>query len=159
MGWNSWNAFHTDVTEAKVLDSAKAIVDSGLRDLGYIYVNIDDGWWLKRRTSDGRMQVRTAIFPSAKVGGSETSSFRPFTDKLHRMGLKAGIYTDIGGNSCSQAYDLHSPNLPEGTTAERQIGLRAMCSRTSSCISPIGASTTSRSTPAASTCTGRIALS
>jgi hypothetical protein len=40
------------------------------------------------------------------------------------MGLKAGIYTDIGGNSCSQAYDLHSPNLPEGTTAERQIGLR-----------------------------------
>jgi alpha-galactosidase len=68
--------------------------------------------------------VRTAIFPSAKVGGSETSSFRPFTDKLHSMGLKAGIYTDIGGNACSQAYDLHSPNLPEGTIAERQIGLR-----------------------------------
>jgi hypothetical protein len=124
MGWNSWNAFRTDVDEAKVMGTAKVLVDSGLRDLGYIYVNIDDGWWLKRRTSDGRMQVRTAIFPSAKVGGSETSSFRPFTDKLHSMGLKAGIYTDIGGNSCSQAYDLHSPNLPEGTTAERQIGLR-----------------------------------
>ncbi|KRA35631.1 alpha-galactosidase [Rhodanobacter sp. Root627] len=123
MGWNSWNAFRTDVDEAKVMGTAKVLVDSGLRDLGYIYVNIDDGWWLKRRTSDGRMQVRTAIFPSAKVGGSETSSFRPFTDKLHSMGLKAGIYTDIGGNACSQAYDLHSPNLPEGTIAERQIGL------------------------------------
>jgi len=124
MGWNSWNAFRTDVDEAKVMGTAKALVDSGLRDLGYIYVNIDDGWWLKRRSSDGRMQVRTAIFPSGKVGGSETSSFRPLTDKLHLMGLKAGIYTDIGGNACSQAYDLHSPNLPEGTTAERQIGLR-----------------------------------
>jgi hypothetical protein len=124
MGWNSWNAFRTDVDEAKVMGTAKVLVDSGLRDLGYRYVNIDDGWWLKRRSSDGRMQVRTSIFPSAKVGGSEGSSFRPFTDKLHGMGLKAGIYTDIGGNSCSQAYDLHSPNLPEGTTAERQIGLR-----------------------------------
>lgn len=70
MGWNSWNAFHTDVTEQKVLDLAKAIVDSGLAAKGYRYINIDDGWWLKRRTSDGRMIVRTAIFPSAAVGGA-----------------------------------------------------------------------------------------
>ncbi|ESQ92636.1 NPCBM/NEW2 domain-containing protein [Asticcacaulis benevestitus] len=123
MGWNSWNAFHTEIDEAKVMGTAKVLVDSGLRDLGYTYVNIDDGWWLKRRTSDNRMQVRTQIFPSAKIKGSETSSFRPFTDTLHSMGLKAGIYSDIGGNACSQAYDLHSPNLPEGTTAERQVGL------------------------------------
>ena len=39
------------------------------------------------------------------------------------MGLKAGLYTDIGRNACSQAYDLHSPNLPEGTIAEREVGL------------------------------------
>jgi hypothetical protein len=123
MGWNSWNAFRTEVDEAKVMGTAKVLVDSGLRDLGYTYVNIDDGWWLKRRTSDNRMQVRTKIFPSAKIKGSDTSSFRPFTDTLHGMGLKAGIYSDIGGNACSQAYDLHSPNLPEGTTAERQVGL------------------------------------
>ena len=69
MGWNSWNAFHTDITEAKVLDSAKAIVDSGLAAKGYRYINIDDGWWLKRRASDGRMIVRTSLFPSAAVGG------------------------------------------------------------------------------------------
>ena len=123
MGWNSWNAYRTEVDEEKVLGAAQALVDNGLAKLGYTYVNIDDGWWLKRRTSDNRMQVRTKIFPSAKIKGSDTSSFRPFTDTLHGMGLKAGIYSDIGGNACSQAYDLHSPNLPEGTTAERQVGL------------------------------------
>ena len=122
MGWNSWNAFHTDVDEEKVLGAARTIVDQGLAKLGYVYVNIDDGWWLKRRTRDGRMQIRTAIFPSARMKNGE-SSFRPFTDRLHAMGLKAGIYTDVGYNACSQAYDLHSPNLPEGTTAEREVGL------------------------------------
>lgn len=122
MGWNSWNAFRTEVDEAKVLGAARAMVDSGLSDLGYTYVNIDDGWWLKRRQSDGRLEIRTAIFPSAEFEGRD-SSFRPFTDALHAMGLKAGIYTDIGRNACSQAYDLHSPNLPEGTTAEREVGL------------------------------------
>ena len=123
MGWNSWNAFRTEVDEAKVVGAAKVLVDSGLSKLGYTYVNIDDGWWLKRRQSDGRLEIRTAIFPSAKVKGKDTS-FRPYTDTLHKMGLKAGIYTDIGRNACSQAYDLHSPNLPEGTTAEREVGLQ-----------------------------------
>jgi alpha-galactosidase len=118
MGWNSWNAFRTEVTEEKVLGAAQALVDTGLARLGYRYVNIDDGWWLKRRTSDGRLQVRTAIFPSAAGGG-----FRPFTDRLHAMGLKAGIYSDLGRNSCSQAYDLKSPNLPVGTAEEREVGL------------------------------------
>lgn len=122
MGWNSWNAFRTEVDEQKVLGAAQTLVDSGLAKLGYVYVNIDDGWWLKRRTRDGRMQIRTAIFPSARTKGKD-SSFRPFTDKLHGMGLKAGIYTDVGLNACSQAYDLHSPNLPEGNTAEREVGL------------------------------------
>ena len=122
MGWNSWNAFRTEVDEAKVLGAARAMVDSGLSRLGYTYVNIDDGWWLRRRQTDGRLEIRTGIFPSAHVEGQD-SSFRAYTDTLHGMGLKAGIYTDIGRNACSQAYDLHSPNLPEGTTAEREVGL------------------------------------
>jgi hypothetical protein len=123
MGWNSWNAFKTEITEEKVIGAAQALVDTGLSKLGYTYVNIDDGWWLKRRTSDGRLQVRTAIFPSAATGGPEETSFRPFTDRLHAMGLKAGIYTDAGRNACSQAFDLRSPNLPVGTPEERSVGL------------------------------------
>lgn len=122
MGWSSWNAFHTELDEEKVIGAAQTLVDSGLARLGYRYVNVDDGWWLKRRTSDGRLLIRTGIFPSAVVKGGD-SSFRPFTDRLHAMGLKAGLYSDIGRNACSQAYDLHSPNLPEGSTAEREIGL------------------------------------
>ena len=123
MGWNSWNAFHTDVDEAKVLGSAQKIVDSGLADLGYQYINIDDGWWLKRRQSDGKLVIRTAIFPSANISNStDETSFKPFVDRIHSMGLKTGIYTDIGRNACSQAYNLSSPNLPEGTQAEREVG-------------------------------------
>jgi alpha-galactosidase len=125
MGWNSWNAFGTDVDENKVIGAAQILLDTRLASLGYVYVNLDDGWWLKRRASDGRLQVRIAIFPSAATGGPDETSFKPFTDKLHAMGLKAGIYTDIGRNACSQAYDLHSPNLPQGTTAEREVGLDA----------------------------------
>jgi hypothetical protein len=123
MGWNSWNAFHTDVDEEKVMGAAQTLVDSGLAKLGYVYVNIDDGWWLKRRTSDQTVQIRTSIFPSAKIRNSDDTSFKPFVDRLHSMGLKAGLYTDIGRNACSQAFDLHSPNLPEGTVAEREVGL------------------------------------
>ncbi|MFT3761818.1 MAG: NPCBM/NEW2 domain-containing protein [Pseudoxanthomonas sp.] len=50
-------------------------------------------------------------------------SFRRWTDRLHAMGFKAGIYTDVGYNACSQAHDPGSPNLPTGALAEREIGL------------------------------------
>ncbi|ESQ84240.1 NPCBM/NEW2 domain-containing protein [Asticcacaulis benevestitus] len=124
MGWSSWNAFGTDVTEARVLDSANTIIESGLAAKGYRYINIDDGWWLKRRQTDGRMQVRSAIFPSAAIGGADETSFKPFTDRIHSMGLKAGIYSDLGRNSCSQAYGgPNTPNLPKGSVAEREVGL------------------------------------
>ena len=122
MGWNSWNAFRTEVNEDKVLGAAQALVDSGLARLGYVYVNIDDGWWLKRREADGRLEIRTAIFPSALLADGGTS-FRPLVNRLHGMGLKAGIYTDVGRNACSQAWDPHSPNLPEGSVKEREVGL------------------------------------
>jgi alpha-galactosidase len=122
MGWSSWNAFFTKITEEKVLGTAKILKDSGLQKKGYIYVNIDDGWWLRRDQKDGRLQIRTKIFPSAKIKGQKNTSFKPFVDNLHSMGFKAGIYSDIGRNACSQAYDLKSPNLPEGTIAEREVG-------------------------------------
>ncbi|MEG3172961.1 NPCBM/NEW2 domain-containing protein [Sphingomonas sp. ZB1N12] len=121
MGWNSWNAFNSDVDEEKVFASAQALVDTKLRDIGYRYVNIDDGWWLKRRQPDGRLLIRTSHFPSAATGAD--TSFRPLTDRLHAMGLKAGIYSDIGRNSCGQIYTPDFKNQPEGTVAEREVGL------------------------------------
>ena len=122
MGWNSWNAFTSDIDEEKLLASAHVIVESGLAAKGYRYVDIDDGWWLKRHQPDGRMMIRTATFPSAAMPDGSTS-FRPLTDRLHAMGLKAGIYSDIGRNSCGQVFTSTFPNQPEGSVAEREVGL------------------------------------
>lgn len=122
MGWNSWNAFFLEVDEEKVLGSARKLVDSGLAKLGYVYVNIDDGWWSHRDTRSGRMVIKTSIFPSARREGKDTS-FRPLTDRIHAMGLKAGIYTDIGYHSCGQAFSSNAEFLPKGTQAEKRIGL------------------------------------
>ncbi|MET4895898.1 NPCBM/NEW2 domain-containing protein [Sphingomonadaceae bacterium jetA1] len=123
MGWNSWNAFYSDVDEEKVLASARLIVEKGLAQAGYRYINIDDGWWVRRRQPDGRLVIRTDRFPSAKAGANQQTSFRPLTDRLHAMGLKAGIYSDIGRNSCGQIYTPSFANQPEGTIAEREVGL------------------------------------
>ncbi|WP_313540102.1 NPCBM/NEW2 domain-containing protein [Sphingomonas sp.] len=121
MGWNSWNAFATDVDEEKVLASAQKIVDTGLAAKGYRYVNLDEGWWDHRR-ADGRMLVRADKFPSARTADGATS-FKPFTDRLRAMGLKAGIYTDLGRNTCAQAYGPNEPQLPRGSVLEREVGL------------------------------------
>ncbi len=125
MGWSSWNAFLIDLSEDKVLDSAKVIVDSGLAKAGYIYINVDDGWWAKRDTATGRMVVNTKLFPSAAIAGGG-NSFKPFADRIKSMGLKPGIYSDLGHNSCSQ--QGNSPEdiarVPKGTLDELAIGLR-----------------------------------
>jgi alpha-galactosidase len=120
MGWNPWNAFHTEVDEARIMANAEALRGTGLAEAGYRYVNMDDGWWRTRRP-DGRIEVRTSMFPSGALPDGSTS-MRPFVDRLHALGFKAGIYTDIGRNACSQAWDRHSPNLPEGSPAAREIG-------------------------------------
>lgn len=121
MGWNPWNAFRTEVTQDKILSVAETIKKSGLQAAGYRYINIDDGWWLNRR-ADGGIEIRTSMFPMAKTE-SGPPSFKAWTDHLHGMGFKAGIYTDVGRNACSQAHDPKSPNLPVGTIEQREIGL------------------------------------
>ncbi|GAA3750880.1 glycoside hydrolase family 27 protein [Terriglobus aquaticus] len=120
MGWNPWNAFRTEVTEAKILAVAQALKQTGLAEAGYRFIDVDDGWWLQRNAQH-RLIVRTSMFPSA-VMPDGTTSLRPFVDRLHSMGLLAGLYTDIGRNACSQAWDPQSPNLPQGSVAEREIG-------------------------------------
>jgi len=122
MGWNSWNAFFTEIDEEKLLGSARRILESGLAQKGYRFINIDDGWWLKRRVGDGKLIIRTDKFPSARMGEGDPT-FRPLTNKLHAMGFKAGIYSDLGRNICSQAYSDGPAQLPEGNMAEREVGL------------------------------------
>lgn len=119
MGWNPYNVFGLNYGEKEVMAQADLLVKLGLADLGYRYVNIDDGWWL-RRTPD-TIDVRTSIYPSARLPDG-TTSLRPFVEQLHARKLKAGIYTDIGLNTCSQRWVPNTPNLPVGSVAEREVG-------------------------------------
>jgi alpha-galactosidase len=123
MGWNSWNAFASAIDEEKLMGSARRIVDSGLARKGYRYINLDDGWAAGRRLSDGHLLIRTDKFPSTVAPAGGTPSFKPFTDKLHGMGLKAGIYSDMGRNTCAQAWSSTTEDLPKGSVAEREVGL------------------------------------
>lgn len=119
MGWNPYNVFDLNYGEAEVMAQADLLVSSGLARLGYDHVNVDDGWWLRREADT--IRVRTTIYPSAALPDGSTS-LRPFVDRLHSMGLKAGIYTDIGLNTCSQRWRPRTPNLPEGTVRQREVG-------------------------------------
>src|SRR6478736_6610440 len=65
MGWNSWNAFGSGIDEEKLLASAQVIRATGLQAKGYRYIDLDDGWWLKRRQPDGQIVSRAANFPAA----------------------------------------------------------------------------------------------
>lgn len=122
MGWSSWNAFEINIDEDKIMGAARTLVDSGLARKGYRYVNIDDGWALRRDAKSGRMIIRSDRFPSS-LSGKGSPSFRGYTNRLHAMGLKAGIYSDLGRNTCSQMYSPDETNLPKGTVLEREVGL------------------------------------
>ncbi len=87
MGWNSFNSFGCEPTEKLVKESAQAIVDTGLLDAGYEYVNIDDGWMTAERDARGGLVVDPVKFPNGLA---------PVVDYIHRLGLKAGIYLGAG---------------------------------------------------------------
>ena len=89
MGWNSWNCWGLSVTQEKVVSSAKALIEKGLADYGYCYMNIDDGWEAPKRNADGTIAVNEK-FPSMKELG----------DWLHSEGLKFGIYSSPGDLTC-----------------------------------------------------------
>ena len=87
MGWNSFNTFGCSPSEKLIKETADAIVATGLRDAGYIYVNIDDGWMLKDRDKDGNLIVNPEMFPNG---------FNELTEYVHNLGLKIGIYLGCG---------------------------------------------------------------
>jgi alpha-galactosidase len=90
MGWNSWNKFRCYVTEALIRETADAMVASGMRDAGYQYVNIDDCWH-GARDSLGFIHPDPERFPSG---------MQALADYVHSKGLKLGIYSDAGSQTC-----------------------------------------------------------
>ncbi len=89
MGWNSWNHFAGRVNDADVRAAADAMVSSGMRDAGYVYVNIDDTWEGKRN-AQGEIQSNSK-FPDMKA----------LADYVHSKGLKLGIYSSPGPKTCA----------------------------------------------------------
>ena len=92
MGWNSWNHFGCDVSAQLIRETADAMVKGGMRDAGYQYLVIDDCWQVARDAT-GRLVADSVRFP----GG-----MKPLADYVHSKGLKFGLYTDAGRQTCQR---------------------------------------------------------
>ncbi len=90
MGWNSWNPFGKNVSEAVIRETADAIVNSGLKDVGFSYIVIDDFW-------HGGRDSKGMLFPDPK---RFPSGMKTVADFVHSKGLKFGIYSDAGTKTC-----------------------------------------------------------
>lgn len=91
MGWSSWNKFQGNINEDIIKSIADAMVASGLKDAGYTYINIDDCWHGKR-DADGFIQADPKHFPHG---------IKALADYVHSRGLKLGIYSDAGSETCA----------------------------------------------------------
>ena len=89
MGWNSWNKFAGRVDDKSVREMADAIVSTGMRDAGYVYVNIDDTW-------EGQRDAKDNITANKKF-----PDMQALADYVHGKGLKLGIYSSPGPNTCA----------------------------------------------------------
>jgi alpha-galactosidase len=90
MGFNTWNKFSCNVSDAMIRGIADAMVSSGMRDAGYQYVVIDDCWQVAREGT-GRIVADPQRFPNG---------MRALADYVHSKGLKFGLYTDAGRRTC-----------------------------------------------------------
>ncbi len=97
MGWSSWNTFALNINENVILGQAEAMVKTGLAKAGYKYINIDDGYFLPHDKETKQLGVRKDRFPNG---------MRHVADEIHKLGLKAGIYSDAGANACGGSRDI-----------------------------------------------------
>jgi alpha-galactosidase len=92
MGWNSWNKFHCDVSEALIMQMADALVSSGMKDAGFEYIVIDDCWQIAR-DENGEIVADKDRFPHG---------MKYVADYIHSKGLKFGIYSCAGKLTCEK---------------------------------------------------------
>jgi alpha-galactosidase len=90
MGWNSWNWFAEKVTDKDVRQAADLLVSSGMRDAGYVYVNIDDTW-------EGTRDAKGILHANEKF-----PDMKALADYVHSQGLKLGIYSSPGLKTCAR---------------------------------------------------------
>ena len=91
MGWSSWNTFELDISESIIKTQANLMVSKGLKAVGYDHINIDDGYFGGRDKTTGKLLIHPTRVPNG---------LKPVVDHIHAKGLKAGIYSDAGYNTC-----------------------------------------------------------
>jgi len=92
LGWNSWNTFRTDINEQLVKDIADKFIELGLKDAGYEYIVLDDGWMAKERDANGNLIADPIKFPNG---------MKALADYIHAKGLKFGLYNCAGSKTCA----------------------------------------------------------
>src|SRR5271154_2555600 len=100
MGWNSWNSFANIVNSEIVQQQAKTLASNGMKEAGYEYVVIDEGWWRGERDAAGNIVVDPKRWPAIQPGQKD-GDMANIAGYIHSLGLKAGIYTDAGRDGCS----------------------------------------------------------
>ncbi|KAG8765506.1 hypothetical protein FRC12_007455 [Ceratobasidium sp. 428] len=114
MGWNTWNKFACDISEDLILSAANAIVKTGLKDVGYEYVVVDDCWQAPARESGTNKPVADSTrFPNG---------IKHLSDNVHKLGLKMGIYSSAGIMTCGRRFgSLDYEEIDAKTYAEWEI--------------------------------------
>lgn len=93
MGWNSWNTFQTNISEDLIKETADIIVSSGMKDAGYLYIVLDDGWMAKERDS-----ITGDLIPDPK---KFPNGIKTVIDYVHSRGLRFGLYNCAGTKTCA----------------------------------------------------------
>jgi len=106
MGWNSWNKFACNINEELIRKTADAMISTGMKDAGYEYINIDDCWH-GNRDSLGFIHPDPTRFPSG---------IKALADYVHSKGLKLGIYSDAGTQTCGGKPGSHGYEYQDAIT-------------------------------------------
>lgn len=101
MGWNSWYVWENHVTDKIMRQAADAMVNTGMIDHGYSYVNIDDCWSAKPGSKDSSLLVGPRDENGMINSNNRFPDMKAMTDYIHMKGLKAGIYTSPGRLTCA----------------------------------------------------------
>ncbi len=102
MGWNSWYIHYSRVTDGHMRRAADAMIESGMADFGYQYVNIDDCWMVKPDDKDPMIGGRPRDADGAINSNLHFPDMKALADYIHAKGLKAGLYTSPGPQTCQR---------------------------------------------------------
>ena len=116
MGWASWNSFRVNINEKLIMEQADALVAKGLKDAGYKYINIDDGFF-GGRDKTGKLMSHPERFPAG---------MKALAKYIHSKGLKAGIYSDAGINTCASYWDKDTIGVGMGLWGHEEQDLMLM---------------------------------